>query len=63
MSYYNLITKQGISVKLMPVPRKVSSSCGTCVSYEHSVHIDVDGCELECVYQEVDGALECKLNK
>lgn len=25
--------KEGISAKLMPVPRELSSSCGTCVSY------------------------------
>lgn len=25
--------QQGISAKMMPVPRALSSSCGTCVSY------------------------------
>jgi len=63
MSYYNSITKQGISAKLMPVPRKVSSSCGTCVSYEHSNPVDLDGCELECVYKEVDDVLMCEIEK
>ena len=24
----------GISAKMMPVPRKLSSSCGTCLTYE-----------------------------
>ena len=61
--YYDSITKHGISAKLMPVPRKVSSSCGTCVSYEHLVPIDQSGCELECIYMEVDGTLKCELIK
>ena len=26
--------KQGIHAKVMPVPRDLSSSCGTCVKYE-----------------------------
>ena len=63
MSYYASITKQGISAKLMPVPRKISSSCGTCVSYEHLVAVDLDDCELECVYIDTDGTFECKLTK
>ena len=28
------LTAQGYRANMMPVPRKVSSSCGTCVSYE-----------------------------
>ena len=28
------LKKQGIPSKLGPVPRRLSSSCGTCVSYE-----------------------------
>jgi len=63
MSYYGSITKQGISAKLMPVPRKVSSSCGTCVSYEHPVAVDLDDCELECVYKDVDNVLMCEIEK
>ena len=63
MSYYNSIIKQGISAKLMPVPRRVSSSCGTCVSYEHPAAVDLDGCDLECVYKDVDGALVCEISK
>lgn len=32
--FRKLCEKQGFSAKLMPVPRDLSSSCGTCVSYE-----------------------------
>jgi len=63
LSYYDAITKQGISAKLMPVPRKVSSSCGTCISYEHLVPVDLNGCELECVYKDVDSVLVCEIRK
>jgi len=63
MSYYNAIKKQGISAKPMPVPRKVSASCGTCIYYEHSVPVDLSHCELDCVYRDADGVLVCELEK
>jgi len=63
ITYYKAIEKQGISAKLMPVPRKVSSSCGTCVCYEHSGMLDIDGCELECIYRDDGGALVCVVEK
>jgi len=63
MSYCKSIKDKGISAKLMPVPRKVSSSCGTCVFYEHAEFIDSDEFELECVYLESNGELECVLKK
>lgn len=28
------LTAKGVPANMMPVPRKVSSSCGTCVSYQ-----------------------------
>lgn len=28
------LSAAGVSARMMPVPRKVSSSCGTCVRYE-----------------------------
>lgn len=32
--YKKLCQQQGYPAKLMPVPRDLSSSCGTCVAYE-----------------------------
>ena len=61
MSYCKSIKNKGINAKLMPVPRKVSSSCGTCVSYQHSSAIDLDDCELECVYLVDGDKYECLL--
>ena len=63
MSYYNSIIKQGISAKLMPVPRRVSSSCGTCLYYEHFEFVDQNGCELDCIYRDIDDTFVCELEK
>lgn len=63
LSYYKALSTQGIVAKLSPVPRKVSSSCGTCVYYERDSAVDLDGCELDCVYIEVNNEHECTLRK
>jgi len=63
MLYSKSLKKQGIAAKLMPVPRKVSSSCGTCVCYEHTSAIDLSGCELDCIYFESEDGLSCVLKK
>ena len=76
LQYCRALESLGVVGRPMPVPRRVSSSCGTCVSYEHDTAIDRDDCELECVYAECDepaggsggrgkagGALECVLRK
>ena len=34
--YKSLCDKAGINSKLMPVPRSLSSSCGTCISCDKS---------------------------
>ena len=31
---HRALTAKGIAAKMMPVPRAISSSCGTCVRYE-----------------------------
>ena len=59
LSYFKALEKQGVNAKLMPVPRKVSASCGTCAGYEHSTYIDLDGCELDSIYLEANNGLEC----
>ena len=44
--------KNGVSSKMMPVPRKLSSSCGTCVRYQ------ADGPLLEAMDADVEGVYE-----
>lgn len=51
---YKILNKQGITAQMAPVPRKLSSSCGTCVFYSSSdPHLEVMGEEVEGVYQAV----------
>lgn len=53
------MTAQGVAARMAPVPRKISSSCGTCVFYEAE-----DACEAmldadtEAVYRLTDGGAE-----
>lgn len=46
--------KQGYEAKLMPVPRDLSSSCGTCVAYEGDSY-EIEGAvseELEQIAEQ-----------
>ena len=63
MSYFKALKNQKVAAKLMPVPRKVSSSCGTCVRYEHTLVIDAHDCELDSIYIEIDNKYDCVLKK
>lgn len=42
MKYIRFLKKRGISGTLKPVPRKVSSSCGTCAVFESPESVDVE---------------------
>ena len=45
------LTKKGVISKLGPVPRKVSSSCGTCVMYtSDDPHLKDMDTDVEAVY-------------
>jgi len=52
--FFNFLKERGETAKLIPVPRKVSASCGTCVAFEISLESDIDfgGHEIEAVYLE-----------
>ena len=63
LTYCKALTKQGINAKLMPVPRKISSSCGTCVSYGHDSAVEMEDGELEAIYIEKNNDMECLLRK
>ncbi len=53
---HRTLQKQGIEARMAPVPRKISSSCGTCVFYTAETpcrsSIDVDA---EAIYR-MDGS-------
>jgi len=63
MLYFKALKDQEIAAKLMPVPRKVSASCGTCVRYEHTLAMDHSNCELDSVYIETVNGFDCVLTK
>ena len=55
LTFFNYLKETGVSASLAPVPRKVSSSCGTCVTFETDLIPDVPNSEVEAVYLESDG--------
>ncbi len=50
LTFFNNLKKQNITAKLMPVPRKLSSSCGTCVSFSSDMATDFENEDLEAIY-------------
>ncbi len=48
------LTDKGISARMAPVPRKISSSCGTCVFYEAE-----DSC-LDCLDEDTEAVYRIK---
>lgn len=49
------LEKEGHKTKMMPVPRKLSSSCGTCVRFEGELTFEVQNDEdIEGLYR-IDG--------
>ena len=46
------LTGLGLTARMMPVPRKLSSSCGTCVRYS------AEGPELSAMDEDVEAVYE-----
>ena len=47
------LTGLGVQARMMPVPRKLSSSCGTCVRYlAQEPHLDAMDEDVEAVYEK-----------
>ena len=56
-----ILISAGVPVRLMPVPRAVSSSCGTCVQFDLDrppVQSDLPRVEWEDVYRHCGGGWE-----
>ena len=48
------MTALGVRAQMMPVPRKLSSSCGTCVRYlSEDPHLDAMDEDVEAVYEKI----------
>lgn len=55
MAFKKAIEQRGFSVTLMPVPRHLSSSCGTCARFEVPEGFSMpDTPELDMIYREDD---------
>ena len=49
------LTSLGVRAQMMPVPRKLSSSCGTCVRYlAEDPNLGVMDEDVEAVYEKID---------
>ena len=47
------LTRLGVKAQMMPVPRKLSSSCGTCVRYlAEEAHLSAMDEDVEAVYEK-----------
>ena len=48
------LTALGVRAQMMPVPRKLSSSCGTCVRYRSETpELDAMDVDVEGVYEKI----------
>ena len=48
------LTSRGLKAQMMPVPRKLSSSCGTCVRYlAEEANLDAMDEDVEAVYEKI----------
>ena len=59
------LKNRGIDGRLAPVPRRISSSCGTCVIYQgEDMALDAMDRDLEAVWQaEEGGQYRCLFQK
>ena len=49
------LTALGVRAQMMPVPRKLSSSCGTCVRYfSEAPNLDAMDVDVEGVYEKIN---------
>ena len=63
MMAFKALGKIGIKAQMAPVPRKLSSSCGTCVFYSsEDPQIDLMGEEVEGVYEVAEDNYKKLLN-
>ena len=59
MTFFNFLKDKNITAKLMPVPRKISASCGTCVSFVCDLKADFSDYEIQAIYIETkDGGFK-----
>lgn len=59
--FSHMLRKEGVKHRMMPVPRSLSSSCGTCVRFwAKDVQTYIQGEDLEGIYR-VDNLSYCAI--
>lgn len=58
MRFYRLLRDIDASAAMMPVPRKLSASCGTCVRFSRPFQPDWVNEDLDAVYTARDGTYQ-----
>ena len=58
--FKKICDSQKLEAKIMPVPRNLSSSCGTCVQFIADTHCPSDACpeEVEQIVQVLENGYE-----
>lgn len=60
---HRAMTNAGLEARMAPVPRKISSSCGTCVYYRaQTFRSELLAADTEAVYQMPEGKLLLELD-
>lgn len=60
---HRALTKAGLEARMAPVPRRISSSCGSCVYYSaEALHSELLDGDTEAVYQMPEGRLLLELD-
>ncbi len=52
LKYRRLLNKNNIENEMMPVPRKLSSSCGVCISFSYDDISDMITSDVEKIFKE-----------
>ncbi len=54
VKYRRFLNKNNIDNEMMPVPRKLSSSCGVCISFFYDNISSIITTDIEKVFKELD---------
>ena len=54
VKYRRYLTKLNIELEMMAVPRKLSSSCGVCITFIHDDISDMITTDIERIYKQIN---------
>ena len=56
VKYRRFLNKNNIDNEMMPVPRRLSSSCGVCISFCYDDISSIITTDIEKIFKEIDGS-------